>query len=334
MRRDGRTAPEAILRAPATIFDRSTGQFVRPMRPSGPRRSRSALNLRATSRDFSATLQTIQNRLAEVPRAWEPSGPYLCWPRLPQNFSPGQSSRPLNSDTVSTPRWVSVTRPRPDSDTPHLVSLADIATRFGLARDCISTLNACSYARNTLKFIVLNENDGWIVDRHLLVYSRTNLHLLPGHELPYPDQAQEELENEYDYCSDIYSDSDLIDLRSRAGSATSLRVELSSPSSVVSSPLCTMRSDNARPPPGDEVRSAELSPVALFSRVRNGQQGRTFEFLGWYELEEAEFFAPRTPELFQMLGERCAWRSIPSGALGQCEWARIKLVRQEESEGM
>lgn len=325
MRRDVSTAPGAMLRAPVTVFDRSTSQFVRPMRPSRLRRSRSALNVRAPSSDFSATLRVIENRLAEVPGAWHASGPYLYWPRLPQNLS--QSASPLNPHTVSTPRWASVTRPRSDSDRPNLVSLADIATRFGLARDRIHTINACSYRSDTLKFIVLDETDGWIHDRHALVYAKTNLHLLPGHELPYPDHAQEALGNEYDG----YSESDLIDLRSRAGSPTSLRVELSSPTSVVSTAPSSVRSNNVQIPPGDVVRSLDLSPVALFARVRPGQQGRVYEFLGWYDLEETEFFAPRTFELFRMHGERYAWRSTPSGAVMQCEWAKIRLVRQEES---
>lgn len=333
MRRDVPAASGALFETPAIVFNRSTGRYVRHIRPSGPRRSRSALNLRVVSRDFSATLQRIENRLAEVPGAWEASGPYLYWPRLPQNLSLRQSARTLNPHTVSIPRWASVTRHRPNSDTPHLVSLADIATRFGLARTCISTLNACSYAPDTLRFIVLDENDGWICDRHLVVYAKTNLHLLPGYELPYPDQTQEELGTEYDDCSETYSNSDLIDLRSRAGSATSLRVEVSSPSSVISTPSFSMQWDNVQSPPECELRSVGLPPVALFSRVQSGQQSRKFEFLGWYELEEAEFFAPRTSELSWILGERCRWRSTPSAADTQYEWAKIKLVRQEESEG-
>lgn len=330
MRRDGSTAPEAMLRAPVTVSDRSTSQFVRPMRPSRLRRSRSALNVRAPSSDFSATLRMIENRLAEIPGAWHASGPYLYWPRLPQNLS--QAASPLNPHTVSTPRWASVTRPRSDSDTPHLVSLADIATRFGLARDRVRTLNACSYRPDTLKFIVLNEANGWIYDRHVLVYAKTNLHLLPGHELPYPDHAQEALENEYDDHGGFCPESELIDLQSRAGSPTSLRVELSSPSSVVSTAPSSMRSNNVQIPPDDVVRSPDLSPVALFARVRSGQQGRVYEFLGWHDLEETEVFAPRTLELFRMHGERCAWRSTPSEEVMQCAWAKIRLVRQEESE--
>ena len=212
------------------------------------------------------------------------------------------------------------------------MSLADIAARFGLARDCIHTLNACSYAPATLGFIVLNEADDRIRDPHLVVYAKTNLHLLPGHELPYPDQAKEELENEPDSHSDTYSNSDLIDLRSRAGSVASLKVELSCPSSVTSIPSSSVQWNSVQHPPSNEMRSADLSPVAMFSRVQSGQQGRTFEFLGWYELEETEIFAPRTFELFRMLGERYDWRSTPSAAGMQCEWAKITLVKQEESE--
>ncbi|KAH0285307.1 hypothetical protein M436DRAFT_60038 [Aureobasidium namibiae CBS 147.97] len=314
MRRDVPTAPEAMLGPPAVIFDRSTSQFVRPMRPSGPRRSRSALNVRVSSRDFTTTQHSIENRLLEVPGAWHASGPYLYWPCAPKDFNPRRLTNHLSSHTISTPRWASVTRPRPDSDTPHLVSLVDIAARFGLACDCIHTLNACSYAPTTLRFIVLNEADGRIRDPHLVVYAKTNLHLLPGYEYPYPVQAQEGFEHEHNDVSDMYSDSDLIDLRSRAGSAASLRAELSSPSSVASTPASSVQWDNVQPSPSDEMGSAGLSPIALFSRVRSGQQGRTFEFLGWYELEETEFFAPRTFELFRMLGGRYDWRSTPSAA--------------------
>jgi len=245
------------LRTPVVIFDRSTSQFVRPMRPSGPRRSRSALNVRIPSRDLTATLHSIENRLLEVPSAWYASGPHLYWPCVPQGFDPRRLTNHLSSHTISTPRWASVTRPKPNSDTPHLVSLADIATRFGLARDCIHTLNACSYAPATLGFIVLNEADDRIRDPRLVVYAKTNLHLLPGHELPYPDQAQEELGNESDSYSDTYSNSDLIDLRSRAGSVVSLKVELSRSSSVTSTPWSSVQWDSVQHPPSDETRSAE-----------------------------------------------------------------------------
>ncbi|KAI4765401.1 hypothetical protein E4T52_01791 [Aureobasidium sp. EXF-3400] len=294
MRRDIPTAPMATLRAPVTIFDRSTGRFVRPRRSSGPRRSISALEARVSTRYPTATMHGLSN-----------------------------------PHSISTPRWASVTRPEPNNNMPHLVSLAEIATRFGLELDAIHTLNACSYARDVLKFIVLFEIDTRDRDRDLVIYAKTNLHLLPGHDLPYPDQVHEQPDDESDGWSDVYSESDLIDLRSRAGSAASLRVEVSSSSPAVSTPSSSTQSDTVLSPPGDGTGSSEFPPIALFSRVRPGQQGRAFEFLGWYEIEETEFFAPRTFELFRMLAERNDWQGTPSRAGMQCEWAKIRLVKQE-----
>jgi hypothetical protein len=216
----------------------------------------------------------------------------------------------------------------------HLVSLTEIATRFGLARDNIHTLNACSYAPDNLKFIVLFENDDQNRGRDVVIYAKTNLHLLPGHELPYPDQVYEQPEDEYDDCSDTCSVSDLIDLRSRAVSAASLRVEVSSTSSGIPTPPSSTHSNTVSFPPDEGTETGDYLPIALFSRVRPGQQGRAFESLGWYEIEETEFFAPRTIELFRMLGERIGWKSKPSKAGMECEWAKIKLVRQGGSESV
>lgn len=217
---------------------------------------------------------------------------------------------------------------------PHLVSLAEIATRFGLERDAIDTLNAYSYARDILKFIVLFEINNRNRDRHVVVYAKTNLHLIPGHDLLYPDQVHEQSDNESDGWSDVYSESDLIDLRSRAGSAAYLRVEVFSSSSAPSTPPSSTQSDTVLPPSGDGTGSSDFPPIALFSRVRPGQQGRAFEFLGWHEIEETEFFAPRTFELVQMLAERSDWQGTPSRAGMECEWAKIRLVKQEGDENV
>jgi hypothetical protein len=328
MRRDIPTAPRAMLRAPVTIFDRSTGRFVRPMRPARPRRSRSALDVRVSMRDTTATMHRMDPSLSQAPNAWHSSGPHTYWPSLPRSVSSRPPTVLADRHTISIPRWASVTRPEPNRNMPHLVSLAEIATRFGLEIDAMHTLNACSYARDVLKFIVLFEIDNRDHDRDVVVYAKTNLHLLPGHDLPYPDQVHEQSDDESDSWSDIYSESDLIDLRSRAGSATSLRVEASSSSSAVSTPSSSTQSDTILPPPGDGTGSSDFPPIALFSRVRPGQQGRAFKFLGWYEIEETEFFAPRTFELFQMLAERSDWQGTPSRAGMECEWAKIRLVKQ------
>jgi hypothetical protein len=166
------------------------------------------------------------------------------------------------------------------------------------------------------------------------IYAKTNLHLLPGHELPYPDQVHEPSEDEYKDCSDTSSVSDLIDLRSRAVSAASLRVEVSSASSGIPTPPSSMHSDTDSSPPAEGTETGDYPLIALFSRVRPDQQGRAFEFLGWYEIEETEFFAPRTIELFRMLGERTGWKSTPSRAGMVFGWAKIKLVKQGRSESV
>ncbi|KAI4743827.1 hypothetical protein E4T50_05754 [Aureobasidium sp. EXF-12298] len=334
MRRDIPTAPRATLRAPVTIFDRSTGRFVRLMRPARPRRSRSALDVRVSMRDPIATMHSMDPRLSRAPNAWHSSGSHMYWPSLPQNVSSRPPTVLADRHTISTPRWASVTRPEPNSNMPHLVSLAEIATRFGHELDAIHTLNACSYARDVLKFIVLFDIDIRNRDRDVVVYAKTNLHILPGHDLPYPDQVHEHSDDESNGWSDVYSESDLIDLRSRAGSAASLRVGVSSSSSAVSTPLSSTQSDAVLPPTGEETGSSDFLPIALFSRVRPGQQGRAFEFLGWYEIEETEFFAPRTFELFRMLAERSEWQGTPSRAGMECEWAKIRLVKQDGDENV
>jgi hypothetical protein len=178
------------------------------------------------------------------------------------------------------------------------------------------------------------EHDDQNHGHDVVVYANTNIHLLHGHELPYPDQSHEQSEDEHDKSSDVSSVSDLIDLRSRAVSAASLRVEVSSASSGVPTPPSSTQSDTDTSPPAEGTETGDYPPIALFSRVRHDHQGRAFEFLGWYEIEETEFFAPRTIELFRMLGEKTAWKITPSKAGMECEWAKIKLVRQGGSESV
>jgi hypothetical protein len=332
MQREIPTAPRAMLRAPRDVHDHSTGHSNQTTGPLGQRRSRSALGVRYSSRESTVPMHSARFRLSGGFNPWHASTSHLHWPGLPQSPSTRQITNLLNARTISTSRWASVTRPGPSRNAPHLVSLTEVATRFGLARDAIHTLNASSYAPDVLKFIVLFENHNRGVERHLVVYAKTNLHLLPGHDLPYPDQVQEQPEDEYDYCSDVYSESDLIDLRSRSVSAASLRVEVSSPSSGVPTPPSSTDSDRALPSPDGGTWTSAFPPIAIFSRLRPDPRSRAFEFLGWYEIEETEFFAPGTSELSQVLGERSGWRTTPSQADMGCEWAKIRLVKHEASE--
>jgi hypothetical protein len=324
-------APRAMLREPRDIHDRSTGHLDQIIGLLAQRRSRSALEVRGLSREFTVPMHSARSRLSGVPDPWHTSTSHLHWPGLPQSTSSRRVTNLLNARTISAPRWASVTRPGPNRNIPHLVSLTEVATRFGLARDTIHTLNASSYAPDVLKFIVLFENHNRGVNRHLIIYAKTNLHPLPGHDLPYPDQVHEQSEDDYDYCSDVYSESDLIDLRSRSVSAASLRVEVSSPSSGVPTPPSSTNSDTALPSPGGKTGASDLPLIAIFSRLQPDQRSRAFEFLGWYEIEETEFFAPRTSELSQVSGERSGWRSVPSQADIECEWAKIRLVKHEAS---
>ncbi|THX80440.1 hypothetical protein D6D04_04604 [Aureobasidium pullulans] len=198
----------------------------------------------------------------------------------------------------------------PDS---NLVSLEEIAAHFGLAHDQINhTLNTSADQPDILMFVVLFKSayKNWY--RHGIVYAKTDLHLLPGYELPYPLEGNDELMED---CGDdgsdshMYSVSDLIDLRSRAVSAASLRVELSSNSSDPSTPSTSEHADKEGtyrlPSPHPEV----FPPIALFSQVLPLDRVHGFKFLCWHEVSETEFFAPDTPELIEMLqrkGDRIA----------------------------
>jgi hypothetical protein len=316
------------------LLDRSTARAIQPMGPSARRRSRSAFEARDTPRELPVLMHSARSRLSGRSTLCQAPASPLHWLGLPQYPSSRRHTHLFNPHTSSTPRWASVTRLGPNGDSPRLVSLTEVATRFGLARDTIHTLNACSYAPDALKFIILFESNDQIRGREGVIYAKTNLHLLPGHELPYPDQIHEQAKDEYDDCSDTYSVSDLIHLRSRAVSAASLRVEVSSTSSGIPTPPSFMHLNTISFPPAEGTATGDYPPIALFPQVRPGQQGRAFEFLGWYEIEETEFFAPRTIESFRMLGERTGWKSTPSKAGMECEWAKIKLVRQGGSESV
>ncbi|TIA34345.1 hypothetical protein D6C78_06926 [Aureobasidium pullulans] len=220
----------------------------------------------------------------------------------------------------------------PDS---NLVSLEEIAAHFGLAHDQINhTLNASADQPDNLMFVVLFKSayKNWY--RHGIVYAKTDLHLLPGYELPYPLEGNDELMED---CgddgsdSDMYSVSDLIDLRSRAVSAASLRVELSSNSSNPSTPSTSEHADKEGTYRLPSSHPEVFPPIALFSQVLPLDRVHGFKFLGWHEISETEFFAPDTPELIDMLqrkGDRIAWES----GVERCEWAKIRLIRDEATE--
>ncbi|THY84492.1 hypothetical protein D6C92_09261 [Aureobasidium pullulans] len=201
----------------------------------------------------------------------------------------------------------------PDS---NLVSLEEIAAHFGLAHDQINhTLNASADQPDNLMFVVLFK-------------TRT------GYELPYPLEGNDELMED---CgddgsdSDMYSVSDLIDLRSRAVSAASLRVELSSNSSNPSTPSTSEHADKEGTYRLPSSHPEVFPPIALFSQVLPLDRVHGFKFLGWHEISETEFFAPDTPELIDMLqrkGDRIAWES----GVERCEWAKIRLIRDEATE--
>lgn len=52
-------------------------------------------------------------------------------------------------------------------------------------------------------------------------------------------------------------------------------------------------------------------------------------FLGWFETEETEFFAPGSSDLVKMLEQRSGRASKEDL---ENEWAKMKLVRQYQSD--
>ncbi|KAH0445764.1 hypothetical protein KCU90_g139, partial [Aureobasidium melanogenum] len=178
------------------VFDRSTGQYVRPV---GPARSNSALEARQSLRGHIEHMHGVDPLISRAPRPWYAVGQYLCWP--------GPLDHPLSLDItalenarlIPTQPQAPVNRLRPVGNVSRLVSLTEIATRFGVEQDAIQTLNASAAKSGALKFIVLLENDksdDHGCYRRLVVSAKVNLHLLPGHELPYPDQDFGEFEHE------------------------------------------------------------------------------------------------------------------------------------------
>lgn len=324
------TRPRATPRFPMRVFNRSTGRYVRPI---GPPRPSSALEIRRSSRGHIEHTPGVDPLLSGAPRSWIAVGNYLCWP---EHHLPPFS---LDITALESSGLIPIRPQAPFSDLrpvthiTSLVSLTEIATRFGVEQDAIQTLNASVENRGALKFVVLFENDNHTSGcyRRLDLFTKTNLHLLPGYELPYPDQDVGVSENGHSDDNHIFSDADLIDLRSPAISSASERVEVASSSSTELTPPSSSQSERS-PAPRHMREASDLAPIAVFQRVRRSDRPRTFRPLGLYEIEETEFFAPETFALVKMLEQRSGGRA--SRADLECEWARIRLVRPEQSSDM
>ncbi|KAI5205037.1 hypothetical protein E4T39_03158 [Aureobasidium subglaciale] len=275
-------------------------------------------------------------------RFWEPETPYGCECRMgvmlptvssvnyglrPQarSFVPPVPKLPMVIGSPQKPRSLSYTpasRPYPAAKAPALLSLADIAMLFGLKGKGVKhTLNASGDQPGKLKFVLLNKSASRNWSRHQVIHAKTNLHLLPGYDLPYPDAEDEDLALEYDSS---YSITDLIDFRDRTVSRASMRVEVSSASSAASTPPSSIGSEKGSS--GETTTEAnDFPPISLFAKVESLGPKRAFKFLGTFELAEIEFFAPNTVELMEMLDERADNMTWGKGL--NTEWAKIKLVK-------
>ncbi|KEQ60404.1 uncharacterized protein M437DRAFT_86865 [Aureobasidium melanogenum CBS 110374] len=318
-------APRARPRLHTRILDRSIARQVPPV---GPARSNSASEYGQTWGGHVEHMHGVDRVLSRTLTPCYSVGNHPCWPGpLASPFSLELNAL-MNTLVIPTQPHASTRRLRPGRNNSGLVSLTEIATRFRLEHGSIQTLNAAAEKPDVLKFIVLfsnYENGNHGCYRKLAVSAKVNLHLLPGHELPYPDQDAGEPEHEHDDPSNAFPDPDLIDLRSRTVSAASERPEVASSSSAAStSPTSTQ-------PLGDATKTSNLQPIAVFSKVRSSSQLKEFTFLGWYELEETEFFAPGSSALVKMLEQKSgrAWEEDL-----ESEWAKIKLVRQGRSENV
>ncbi|KAG9592589.1 hypothetical protein KCU77_g6930, partial [Aureobasidium melanogenum] len=283
------TAPRA---RPRRIFDRSAGRYVRPM---GPARSNSALELRQASRGHVEHMHSGDSLTSRTPTSWQAVENYLSWL--------GPLVRQISLDTTA------------------LENSRLIPTQQQVA---IQTLNASAEEPGALKFIVLFENernDNHGCYRQLVAFAKVNLHLLPGHDLPYLDHGAGDPEHEHDDHSNVFPDSDPTDLRSLAVSAaSSLSVVLTPPFSTQS---------NTPPPLSNASEASDLQPIAIFSQVRYSRQSKAFQFWGWYEIEKTEFFAPKTSALVKMLEQRSGRASRVDL---ESEWAKIRLLRQIRGE--
>lgn len=320
------TRPRAMSRLPLRVFDHSAIRYVQP---SGPARPSSALEVRRSWRGHIEHISGVDPLLSGIPRSWIAIENYLYWPHHLLSTHSLNSTASEHSGSIPTWPQAPFGHLRPSRNISSLISLTEIATRFGAEQITIQTLNASAENRSALKFVVLFENDNQTTGcyRRLDIFANTNLHLLPGYELPYPNQDIGVSENEHNDDNHIFSDADLINLRSYAVSTASERVEIASSSSteLTSPSFARFASSSA---PKDRTEASDPAPIAVFQRVRRSDRPRAFMPLGLYDIEETEFFAPGTFALVKMLKRRSGGRA--SRADLECEWARIRLVRREQ----
>ncbi|KAH0279414.1 hypothetical protein KCU91_g1778, partial [Aureobasidium melanogenum] len=314
------TAPRVRSRPHTGIFDRAIGRHVCPM---GPARSSSASEYRQTWGGHVEHAHGDDPLLSGTP-VWYAVKNHPYWPGpLTPPFSLELTAF-MNTLVIPNQPHASTSRLRPGRNISGLVSLAEIATRFRIDQGTIQTLNAAVEKPDVLRFIVLfndYENGNRGCYRKLAVCAKANLHLLPGHELPYPDQDAGEPENEHNGLRNAFSDSDLIDLRGRAVAAVSEKAEVADSSSVMLTPPTSTKFGEPRLV-GNATKASDPQPIAVYSKVRSSRQLQEFMFLGWYELEETEFFAPRSSALVKMLEQRSG-RALKEDL--ENEWAKIDL---------
>ncbi|CAD0087193.1 unnamed protein product [Aureobasidium mustum] len=314
-------------RLPVRCHDRSTSRYVRPM---GPTRPNSALENRQSFKGHVEHTHGVDPWITGPPKWWFAVGNHPCWPGSPGHSFSLDLAALENSRLIPTRSQAPTSFLRPVRNTSELVSLTEIAARFGVERSAIQTLNASAEQPNSLKFIVLSENDNQNSGcyRRLDIYAKCNLHLLPGYELPYPDQDAGVSGTEHSNRSNVFQEFGPIDLRSRAVSPASTRVAETSSSSVILSQPTSTQSD--MPLPSRQATEANDVPlVAVFSQDRPSDRAKAFHSRGWYEIEETEFFAPRSSALVKMLEQRSGGKASREDL--EHEWATVRLVRQEAS---
>lgn len=314
-------------RLPVRRHDRSSGRYVRPM---GPARPNSALESRQSFKGHVEHTHGVAPWITGPPRWWFAVGNHPCWPGSPGHPFSLDLAALENSRLIPTRSQAPTSFLRPVKKTSKVVSLTEIAVRFGVERNAIQTLNASAEESNALKFIVLSENDNHNSGcyRRLDMYAKCNLHLLPGYELPYPDQDAGVSGTEHSDRSNVFQDFDLLDLRSRAVSPACTRAEVTSFSSFMLTQSSSTQSD--MPLPSRQATEASDVPlVAVFSQERPSNRAKAFHSRGWYEIEETEFFAPKSSALIKMLEQRGGGKASREDL--EHEWAKVRLVRQEAS---
>lgn len=189
-------APRVRSRPHTGIFERPIGRHVRPMGSTG---SSSASEFRQIWGGHVEHTHGDGHLLSRTP-PWYAAENHPCWPGpLAPPFS-WELTTLMNTLVISTQPHASTSHLRPGRNHSRLLSFAQIATHFRVEQGAIQTLNAAAEKLDVLKFIVLSnnyENGNRGCYRKLAVCAKANLHLLPGHELPYPDQDAREPEHEH-----------------------------------------------------------------------------------------------------------------------------------------